>query len=120
MVEDDMTCFMIVDEPDVSVNVSQDDNFASLQPGQTLTTVHLLRGQGMGGLPEDTSVGDVFRFLCKGIELDWWDCGDSSDHAETMVKLSCFIAGLVVGPKDNSGRPKLMVPASNSVEFTIV
>jgi len=63
---------------------------------------------------------DVFRYVFKGVEIDWWDWGDSSDHEETIVKLPCFINGRVVDPKDNGGRPKLIVPASNSIEFTIV
>ncbi|KAH7124361.1 hypothetical protein EDB81DRAFT_219674 [Dactylonectria macrodidyma] len=116
-IEDDTTGFMIVDDPDVSINVSQDENFEDLQAGETWTTSHRLQAQG--GLPDDTSVGDVFRYIFKGVKLDWWDWGDSSDHVETVVKLPCFIKGQVTEPQDNGGRPKLIVPASNAVEFTI-
>jgi hypothetical protein len=65
-------------------------------------------------------IGDVFRYTFKGVEVDWWDWGDSSDHEETVVTLPCFIAGRVVKPEDNGGRPKLIVPASNVLEFTII
>lgn len=111
---------MIVDEPDVSVKVTQDENFASLQPGQTWSTSHRLEGQGVGILPDDVKVGDIFRYVSKGVELDWWDWGGSEDHVDTVVKLPCFLGGRVTEPADNEGRPKLIVPASNSVEFTIV
>jgi hypothetical protein len=117
---DDATCFMIVDEPDVDVNVSQDENFASLQPGQSWTTSARVEGRGVGLLPDDVSIGDVYRYVLKGVELDWWDWGSKAEHKETTVKLPCFIKGLIVEPKDNGGRPKLVVPASNTVEFTIV
>ncbi|KAG4435771.1 hypothetical protein IFR05_008745 [Cadophora sp. M221] len=117
---DDTTSFMIVDDPDVSVHVTQDENFASLRPGQTWRTSKRLQGQGVGILPGDVKVGDAFRFVFKGMELDWWDWGGSEDHGETIVKLPCFLKGRVVEPEDNGGRPKLVVPASNSVEFTIV
>lgn len=119
-VEEDDPCFMIIDDPDVAVNVSQDDNFASLQPGQTWTTSARLEGQGMGILPDDVSVGDLFRYVFKGVELDWWDWGGNAEHRDTIVMLPCFIMGRVREPKNNGGRQKLIVPSSNYVEFTIV
>lgn len=118
-VEEDDGCFRIVDEPDVAVNVVQDENFVSLQPGQTWTTLESL-GEGMGILPDDVIAGDLFRYVFKGVEVDWWDWGGNAEHKDTIVKLPCFINGRVVEPKDNGGRPKLIVPASNYVEFTIV
>ncbi|KAL5327672.1 hypothetical protein ACEPPN_005373 [Leptodophora sp. 'Broadleaf-Isolate-01'] len=117
---DDAISFMIVDDPDVSVHVTQDGNFATLQPGQTWSTSKRLQDQGLGILPDDVKVGDVFRIVFKGVELDWWDWGGIEDHGETVVKLPCFLKGRVVEPRDNGGRPKLIVPASNLVDFTIV
>jgi hypothetical protein len=111
---------MIVDEPDVAVNVSQDENFASLQPGQSWTTSTRVEGRQIGILPNDVNVGDVFRYVFKGVEVDWWNWGSKAEHNETIVELPCFIDGRVVEPKDNGGRPKLVVPASNFVEFTVV
>jgi hypothetical protein len=118
--DEDDACFMIVDDPDVAVNVSQDEDFASLQPGQTWTTSRQLEGRGMGILPDDVIAGDLFRYVFKGVKLDWWDWGGKTEHIQTIVKLPCFIKGEVVEPKDNGGRQKLVVPASNFVEFTIV
>lgn len=117
---DDTTCYMIVDEPDIAVNVSQDEDFTSLQPGESWTTWKRVEGRQVGILPDEVNIGDVFRYVLKGVELNWWDWGSTAEHKETIVKLPCFIAGRVVEPKDNGGRPKLVVPASNSVEFTIV
>lgn len=108
---------MIVDDPDVSVNVSQDENFVSLRPGSYWSTSRRLQA---GSLPTDMTVGDVFRYRYKGATVDWWDWGDSEEHAKTVVKLPCWIMGRVIDPPDSGGRPKLVVPASNDVEFTIV
>lgn len=47
--------------------------------------------------------------------VDWWDLGG---HADTVVDLPCLIAGQVTGPIDHGDRPKLVVPASEAVEFT--
>jgi hypothetical protein len=41
------------------------------------------------------------------------------DHRETMVKLPC-LEGDVTDPKDNGGRPRLVVPASEWFEFTLL
>lgn len=65
-VEEDDSCYMIVDEPDIAVNVVQDENFASLQPGQTWTT----SGRLDGHLPDDVMAGDLFRYVFKGVEVD--------------------------------------------------
>lgn len=82
---------MIVDDPDVAVNVSQDENFASLHAGQTWTTTHRVEGRGMGILPDDVRAGDLFRYVFKGVKVDWWDWGGKAEHTETIVKLPCFI-----------------------------
>jgi hypothetical protein len=111
---------MLVDSLDVVVNVSKDDeNFATLELGQTFTITHRMDKQTYW-LPFDTEVGDVFRYVFKGIVLDWWDWGDRTEHKETTVTLPCFFTGSVQEPKDNGGRPELVVPSSNTVDFTIV
>lgn len=117
----DTTGFMIVDDPDVAVNVTQDKNFATLQPGETWSTYEDVRGHGLGYLPDDMAVGDVYKYIFKGVELDWWDWGGKEEHAETTVIVPCSGGkGVVQKPRDNDGRPKLVVPASNAVEFTIM
>lgn len=50
--------------------------------------------------------------------MDWWDWGSKEDHAKTMIKIHSF--GKIIEPEDNGGRPKLVVPASNVIEFRII
>ncbi|RDW66584.1 hypothetical protein BP6252_10219 [Coleophoma cylindrospora] len=105
----------IYDDPDISVHVGKDNNFVSLHPGEVWAKTCRVQ------LPDDVAVGDVFRFRWTGGMVDWWDWGSrEEEHAQTVVKLPCWIMGKVTDPADNDGRPKLVVPASNFVEFTIV
>ncbi len=92
---------------------------ATLRPGQTWSSARNLQGQGLGCIPDDVDVGDVFRFRFKGLKLDWWDWGGMEEHRDTTVMLPCFIAGVVQKPRDNDGRPELVVPSLNAVEFSI-
>lgn len=110
--------FAIMDDPDVEVHVGQDENFASLEPGESWTTSRRIQGETWSSLPDDTAVGDVFRYRSKGATVDWWDWGSREEHAETVVKLPCWIAGPVADPAGNGGWPKLVVPASD-VQFSI-
>jgi hypothetical protein len=108
------------DDPDVIVNVSEDyENFKTLEPGHTFTISHRM-DKATDWLPFETQVGDVFRYVFKGIVLDWWDWGDRTEHSGTTVTFPCFGKGKVLEPSHNDGRPKLVVPCSNTVEFTIV
>ena len=110
--------FFIVDDPDVAVIVGQDDHFASLHPGESWTTSQHI-GHYFTELPNDARVGETFRYVFIGTELDWWDWGSKIDHADTVVKLPCFLNGAVMDPKDNEGRPPLVVKSSNVVEFSL-
>jgi hypothetical protein len=111
--------FRIVDDPDVSVIVGQHDHFASLQPGDSWMTSQRI-GYNWTELPDDAENGETFRYVFRGDLLDWWDWGSKADHEETVVTLPCWISATVVDPKDNDGRPKLVVPTSNVVEFSFV
>ncbi|CAO2648047.1 Nn.00g089690.m01.CDS01 [Neocucurbitaria sp. VM-36] len=111
--------FLLVDSPDVAVNVGQSDHFASLQPGETWTTSQRL-GYNWEELPNDAKNGEVFRYIFTGGSMDWWNWGSKADHEKTVVKLPCFIFGPVVDPKDNDGRPRLGVTSSNVVEFSFM
>ncbi|KAK4100663.1 hypothetical protein N658DRAFT_507666 [Parathielavia hyrcaniae] len=71
-------------------------------------------------LPDDTAVADVFRYWFTGAFVEWWDWGGVEEHAETVVMLPCWIADRVVEPRENGGRPKLVVPGSEPVDFKIV
>ncbi|KAH7380165.1 hypothetical protein BKA66DRAFT_442479 [Pyrenochaeta sp. MPI-SDFR-AT-0127] len=111
--------FRIVDDPDVPVTVGQYGHFVSLQPGESWTTLQRI-GYNWTELPEDAENGETFRYVFIGETLDWWNWGSKADHEETVVKLPCYLAGPVVDPKDNDGRPQLVVQTSNEVEFSLV
>ncbi|KAJ5922028.1 hypothetical protein N7516_009731 [Penicillium verrucosum] len=107
----------IVDEPDVEVNVTDPEFFRSLKPGESFVRKNYLE---FFDLHPDTVVGDTYRYQYCGGCVDWWIWGDCEEHAKTVVKLPCWLYGLVVDPADNDGRPVIMVPSSNFVEFTVV
>ncbi|KAF3018336.1 hypothetical protein E8E15_006452 [Penicillium rubens] len=109
--------WMIVDEPDVEVNVTDSMFFRSLQPGESLIRCVSL---GFTDLHPDTVVGDTYRYQYWGGCIDWWTWGDREEHANTVVKLPCWLNDHVVEPADNDGRPVIMVPSSNFVEFTAI
>lgn len=71
-------------------------------------------------IPYAAGPGDAMRIRCEGRTIDWWDWGTREDHADTTVVLPCFIYGRVMKPFDNDGRPELVIPTSNTVEFSIV
>jgi hypothetical protein len=110
--------FQIMDDPDVPVTVGQDNRFASLQPGESWTTSQHI-GYNWTELPDDAENGEIFRYVFIGETVDWWDWGSKADHEATVVKLPCF-AGYVVDPKDNNGRPELVVQPSNVVGFSLI
>jgi hypothetical protein len=116
--DDDGGCgFRIYDDPDVPVTVGQSEHFVSLRPGESWTTSQRL-GLDWYGVPDDAENGEVFCYVFCGETLDWWNWGSKAEHEETVVKLPCFIDGPVADPKDNDGRPALIVPMSNVVEYT--
>ncbi|KJK61819.1 hypothetical protein P875_00086737 [Aspergillus parasiticus SU-1] len=106
--------YQTYDDPDIEVTPGQHPNFISLQPGERWTRMDNLE------LPSDTEVGEVFKYEFNDRVLDWWDWGTKEDHLQTTVKLPCWINSDVLEPKDNEGRPAIVVPASNVIEFTIV
>lgn len=97
----------------VPVNVGHDnqDKFGALVPGESWSFK-----REVTDFPTNVSPGDKLRYGFKGAQLDWWDWGHFRDHENTVV----WINGKVRDPKDNGGRPGLVVPASNWVEFTVI
>ncbi|KAK4204626.1 hypothetical protein QBC40DRAFT_272628 [Triangularia verruculosa] len=112
--------FQIYDGPDVAVRVVEDEDFTTLQPGESWTTTRYLHSPTRSHFPADTAVGDVFLYGFCGAWVEWWDWGGAEEHADTVVMLPCWIAGRVVDPRDNGRRPKLIVPHAEPVEFRIV
>ncbi|KAE8398268.1 hypothetical protein BDV37DRAFT_291155 [Aspergillus pseudonomiae] len=106
--------YRIYDDPDIEVSPSQHADFVSLQPGDSWTQMDSLE------LPSDIKVGEVFKYEFTDRVLDWWDWGTKEDQLRTTVKLPCWVGAEVIEPRDNEGRPAVVVPASNVVVFTIV
>lgn len=121
IVEDDTMGFMILDDPDVRVHVTRDELFTTLSPGETWSIYMELTEAELCIFPHQMEEAStyVYRHMCKGFELDWWDWGGQQEHELTTVMLPCFRKGRVLEPKDNEGRPKIVVPASNALEFSI-
>lgn len=121
--DDEEGCYVGLDfdGPDIKVHVREDAEFISLRPGESWTTAYQLQTPTDTRLPKDVGVGDRFRYQFLGAaNVDWWDWGHiENEHAETIVSLPS-LRGRVVEPADNGGRPKLVVPASNPVEFQVV
>ncbi|GFF51533.1 conserved hypothetical protein [Aspergillus udagawae] len=95
----------------VNVGRNDQDKFAALLPGESWSFT-----REVTHFPKNAAPGDEFRYRFKGTQLDWWDWGHLRDHENTVVGIEY----LVRDPKDNGGRPGLVVPASNWVEFTMV
>ncbi|KAB8244924.1 hypothetical protein BDV35DRAFT_381915 [Aspergillus flavus] len=106
--------YQIYDDPDIEVTPGRHADFISLQPGEQWTRTDSLE------LPSDIDIGEVFKYEFSDRVIDWWDWGMKEDHLQTTVKLPCWVKDDVVEPRDNEGRPAIVVPASNVVEFTIV
>ncbi|GIJ85971.1 hypothetical protein Asppvi_004842 [Aspergillus pseudoviridinutans] len=96
----------------IPVNVGRNDKyeFAALVPGESWSFT-----REVTHFPKDAAPGDEFRYRFKGTQLDWWDWGHFRDHENTVVGIEYKVRD----PKDNGGRPALVVPASNWVEFTV-
>lgn len=71
----DMGCYMIVDEPDVEIQVGRDDaHFVSLRPGESW------EDETHCDVPKDVKPGDKFQIIFKGTTVDWWDWGTKNDQ----------------------------------------
>ncbi len=70
--EEDCGGFTIVDALPVLVNVSQDEQFFSLDHGES-TVAYQYRIEHM--IPKEAKSGDRFRFELRDDKIDWWDWG---------------------------------------------
>ncbi|CAG8112422.1 unnamed protein product [Penicillium nalgiovense] len=97
----------------IPVNVGRNDRngFVALAPGESWSFT-----REVTEFPQNAALGDKFRYGFKGALIDWWDWGHFQDHQDTVVG----IYDRVYDPGDNGGRPELVVPSSNWVEFTLV
>lgn len=122
--EDANPGFAIWDAPPIPVMVGDagtyDSSFMTLGPGESWTCTHYAQSLSDSILPYEARAGDRFLYRNKGAVVDWWDWGTKEDHKQTAVKLCCVVGCDLEEPKDNGGRPKLVVPGSNEVVFTYV
>ncbi|KAJ9251280.1 hypothetical protein DTO195F2_7839 [Paecilomyces variotii] len=72
------------------------------------------------GLPDDLKPGERLRYQFKGNTLDWWNWGTAVAHTQTFVTLPGSEVEPISDPKDNGGRPEVVIPASKVVEWTVV
>ncbi|KAI2974291.1 hypothetical protein CBS147323_1680 [Aspergillus niger] len=108
--------YALFEDEDVPRAVGSSTGFISLQPNETWCKV---QGLGMmADLPEDARGGEVMRHRFKGCKWTWWDWGTKGDHLDTIVMVVGF--RVITKPADNDGRPEVVVPASNMVEFTVI
>jgi hypothetical protein len=109
------------DNPDKLIDVSEnlDGQFPTLFLGESWSDFWIMTADG-DGLPDDLKPGERLRYQFKGNTLDWWDWETAEAHAQTVVTLPGSGVEPISNPKDNEGRPKVVVPASNIVEWTVV
>ncbi|KAM7197071.1 hypothetical protein V8F33_005730 [Rhypophila sp. PSN 637] len=114
----------------VNIGDEKDHNahrFTSLRPGESWVDTRRVHSgplsTGWTTLPDDFKTGvDRFKYVFKGATVDWWDWGTKEDHMakETVVYLPSWLLSEVVQPKNNGGRPRILVAGSNELEFTVV
>ncbi|OJJ98705.1 hypothetical protein ASPACDRAFT_121268 [Aspergillus aculeatus ATCC 16872] len=104
-------------DDEIKCTVGTSDAFMTLQPHETWHDVWPLECEL--SLPADARVGEVIRYRFEGCKLAWWNWGTLEDHKNTSITLT-GLGGAIVDPPNNDGRPEVMIPASNLVEFTVV
>lgn len=115
---EDMCCAGLdFDGPDTAVSVTEDRRFRYLEPGE-IWTVSTFSYDFREYFSPSLAPGDEIRYIFAGCKVFWWNWGSREEQADTTVMFSS--TGLVItDPKDNNGRPALVVPASNVIEFSI-
>ncbi|GKZ37083.1 hypothetical protein AbraIFM66950_008474 [Aspergillus brasiliensis] len=108
--------YAVFEEENVPCTVGSSTAFISLQPNETWKQVQEL--ESMLSLPEDARDKEVLRYRFKGCKLTWWNWGTKEDHMDTPISVIGF--GVITNPPDNDGRPEVVIPASNTVECTVV
>ncbi|GAT28744.1 hypothetical protein RIB2604_02603890 [Aspergillus luchuensis] len=108
------------DNPDRQLNVAENEEgrFATLFPGESWSHSWSLDADG-DCEPEDARPGQQLRYQFTGETLDWWDWGTMEDHAQTVVTLPGSGLEPIKHPKNNDNRPKVVIPASNIVEWIV-
>ncbi|XRM40926.1 hypothetical protein ABZX51_004227 [Aspergillus tubingensis] len=112
--------YILWDNPDRQLNVAENEEgrFATLFPGESWSDFWSLDADG-DCEPEDARPGQQLRYQFTGETLDWWDWGTMEGHAQTVVTLPGSGVEPIKHPKDNDNRPKVVIPASNIVEWIV-
>ncbi|RAH62700.1 hypothetical protein BO85DRAFT_473403 [Aspergillus piperis CBS 112811] len=112
---DDRSPHVFWDNPDRVLNVAEnpEGRFVTLFPGESWSKSWSF------DLPDDLRPGEQVRYQFVGITLDWWDWGTAEDHAQTIVTLPGSGIEPISHPKNNDNRSKVVIPASNIVEWTM-
>ncbi|KAJ6488251.1 hypothetical protein C8R47DRAFT_511183 [Mycena vitilis] len=85
-----------------------DRHFTSLAPGESKTTTVT---QIFENWTEDFELGMKYTYQYIGGEISWWDWGTFEDHKNESIGLF---------ETSHSKRPRIVLPASNALEFTAV
>lgn len=98
------------------IRIAECDRFVSLAPGESWShTVNV--GQV---LPSDLLVGDEIRYQVDGYVFKMWNWGSKDEHAQTVLMHHNDGTNYGFNAPGWTDRPPMVLPSSNSLEFTIV
>jgi hypothetical protein len=108
-----VSCAMtdLIYDTEMAVNIGKDRRWISLAPGESWSQELEINER----LPVDLAPGDKTRYHLEGRVIEMWNWGSKEDHAEIVLMLP---SGYNVG--DWINRSPIVVPALNTLEFTIV
>lgn len=98
------------------VRIIEDEQFISLAPGESWRDT-ICPGQL---LPTDLPVGGEIRYQVEGCLFQMWNWGNKEDHAQTVLMHHNDGESYGFNAPGWTDRPLMVMPASNSLEFTIV
>ncbi|RAK99015.1 uncharacterized protein BO80DRAFT_446847 [Aspergillus ibericus CBS 121593] len=104
-------------EDEIQCKVGTSAAFITLRPYQTWSEVWGLACEKY--LPDDALEGEVIRYRFTGCKLTWWNWGTKEDYKDTSITVT-GLGGAIIHPPNNDGRPEVVIPPSNLVEFTVV
>jgi hypothetical protein len=119
--------FLLTDDPPLPIFVGDDSSggsqhgswqFVTLFPGESWGYTFPYHGKEYSQVPEEILAGEQFKLLFKGARVDWWDWGTLEDHRNTRVVLNCVTGAELEAPRDDGGRPALVLPGSNVLVCT--
>lgn len=67
-----VTEFIMVDSSDERIKFVQDKDCVCLVPGESWTAQKPIQQPNYTHIPDDSVVGDKFKYLFKGTTVEWW------------------------------------------------